>query len=95
MLAVQGPNARELAAPVIGEQWRKAALALKPFTSMHAGHRFVARTGYTGEDGWEIVMPEADVANAWRHLLEAGHRALRPRRARHVATRSRDEPVRQ
>ncbi|HNP37321.1 MAG TPA: glycine cleavage system aminomethyltransferase GcvT [Woeseiaceae bacterium] len=72
MIAVQGPNARELAAPLIDELWRADALALKPFTAMYAGEFFVARTGYTGEDGWEIVMPNASAAAAWEQLLAAG-----------------------
>ena len=72
MLAVQGPEARSLAAPVIGEEWRDQALALKPFTAMHAGDLFVARTGYTGEDGWEIVVPAAEAPGIWDRLLAAG-----------------------
>ena len=72
MIAVQGPEARELAAPCIDVEWRDAALALKPFYGMEAGDMFVARTGYTGEDGWEIVMPGAQAANNWDRLLAAG-----------------------
>ena len=72
MLAVQGPDARELAAVVVGDTWREQALALKAFYGMHAGDLFVARTGYTGEDGWEIVMPAARAGQIWDALLEAG-----------------------
>jgi aminomethyltransferase len=72
MLAVQGPNARELAAPCIDAEHRDAALALKPFTGMFAGDWFVARTGYTGEDGWEIVLPAAAAPITWDRLLAAG-----------------------
>jgi aminomethyltransferase len=72
MIAVQGPEARQLAAPVIPEQYRDAALALKPFFGMEAGDYFVARTGYTGEDGWEILMPASDAAKVWDRLLAAG-----------------------
>ncbi len=72
MIAVQGPNARELAALCIDDEWREQTLALKPFTAMEAGHLFVARTGYTGEDGWEIVMPAARAAAIWDRLLSAG-----------------------
>lgn len=72
MVAVQGPKARELAAVVVSEEWREQALAMKPFYAMHAGDLFVARTGYTGEDGWEIVMPAARAASVWDILLEAG-----------------------
>ena len=72
MLAVQGPKARELAAPCVDTEYREAALALKPFFGMEAGEWFVARTGYTGEDGWEIVMPAADAHSVWDRLLAAG-----------------------
>ena len=72
MLAVQGPAACELAAPCIDEEYRDRALALKPFTGMEAGEMFVARTGYTGEDGWEIVMPAAAAPATWDRLLAAG-----------------------
>ena len=72
MLAVQGPKARELAAPSIDPEFRDAALELKPFFGMDAGEWFVARTGYTGEDGWEIVVPAADAPAMWDRLLAAG-----------------------
>jgi len=72
MLAVQGPKARELAAPCIDAEWRQAALELKPFHGMEAGDFFIARTGYTGEDGWEIVMPAADAPSLWDRLVAAG-----------------------
>jgi aminomethyltransferase len=72
MIAVQGPEARELAAPCIDAEVRDDALALKPFFGMEAGDMFVARTGYTGEDGWEIVMPAAKAARIWDRLLAAG-----------------------
>ena len=72
MIAVQGPEARERAATLLPAEYRDAALALKPFTSLAAGDWFVARTGYTGEDGWEILLPEDDAAAAWDDLLAAG-----------------------
>jgi aminomethyltransferase len=72
MIAVQGPKARELAAPCIDAGYRDAALALKPFFGMEAGDMFVARTGYTGEDGWEIVMPAADAPAIWDRFEAAG-----------------------
>ena len=72
MLAVQGPHARELAAPCIDAEHRDAALALKPFTGLFAGDWFVARTGYTGEDGWEIVLPAAAAPKTWDRLMAAG-----------------------
>ena len=72
MLAIQGPKARELAAPCIDAEWRQQALELKPFNGMDAGDLFIARTGYTGEDGWEIVMPASRATVAWDRLLAAG-----------------------
>lgn len=72
MLAIQGPKARELAAPCIDAEWRQQALELKPFNAMDAGDLFIARTGYTGEDGWEIVMPASRATVAWDRLLAAG-----------------------
>jgi len=72
MVAVQGPRAREMAAIVVDEEWREQALAMQPFYGMHAGELFVARTGYTGEDGWEILMPAARAGQIWDALLEAG-----------------------
>lgn len=72
MLAVQGPQARTLAATVVPEAHRDAALALKPFFGLEADEWFIARTGYTGEDGWEMVMPAAAAADTWQALLAAG-----------------------
>ena len=72
MIAVQGPSARELAAPCIDADYRDAALSLKPFFGMEAGGKFVARTGYTGEDGWEILMPAREAPAVWDRLLATG-----------------------
>ncbi len=72
MLAVQGPTAREAAAGILPADWRAQAMELKPFFGLEAGDWFIARTGYTGEDGFEIVMPVAEAAAAWDALLAAG-----------------------
>ena len=72
MIAVQGPQARELAAPCVDAEHRDAALALKPFNGMFAGDWFVARTGYTGEDGWEMVLPAAEAPAVWDRLIAGG-----------------------
>lgn len=75
LIAVQGPAARELTAGVLAggeEAVHEAALALKPFSAADIGGRFVARTGYTGEDGFEIALPAADAPAFWQQLLDAG-----------------------
>jgi aminomethyltransferase len=72
MLAVQGPAARESAAPLLPAGLAPAALALQPFHAVESGPVFVARTGYTGEDGWEILAPAEAGIRLWDSLLAAG-----------------------
>lgn len=72
MVAVQGPNARENAASLLPVELRDAALALKPFHALLADDWFIARTGYTGEDGWEIVIPQQSVVGFWQAAEATG-----------------------
>ncbi len=71
MIAVQGPNARAKVATLIGER-ASPALQLKPFTGCELPPYFIARTGYTGEDGWEIMLPAEEVPALWAALRAAG-----------------------
>ena len=72
MIAVQGPQARDLVAGIIDAGWREQALALRPFIALDADSLFIARTGYTGEDGFEIILA-ADSAEAfWQSVIDAG-----------------------
>jgi len=73
MIAVQGPQARSRtwsALPVL----RAASEGLAPFSGAQAGDTFVARTGYTGEDGFELLMPAVSATAAWQRLAQAGVR---------------------
>jgi len=72
MIAVQGPNARTKAIDRIPPDLRQESLGLKPFRAAQKGDWFVSRTGYTGEDGFEIVCPAAEAPALWQGLLEAG-----------------------
>jgi aminomethyltransferase len=72
MLAIQGPEARARAATLLAPADAAAALALGVFVGRELGGWFVARTGYTGEDGFEIMMPAADAEPAWRRLNALG-----------------------
>jgi aminomethyltransferase len=72
MLAIQGPEARAKAAQLLKPADAQAALALEPFVGRELGGWFVARTGYTGEDGFEVMMPAKDAVPAWRRLNELG-----------------------
>ena len=71
MIAVQGPHARDKARAALGETL-EPAMALKPFFATECGDLFVARTGYTGEDGFEIMLPADQAGEAWDALLAAG-----------------------
>jgi aminomethyltransferase len=72
MIAVQGPNAREKAATLLDPGLASRAMDLSPFFGAPAGDWFVARTGYTGEDGWEIMLPTGEAAGFWERLRHAG-----------------------
>jgi aminomethyltransferase len=71
MLAVQGPAARAKAAALLSPADAASALELKPFTAVELGGWFVARTGYTGEDGFEIAVPATEAADVWAALRAA------------------------
>jgi len=73
MLAVQGPRAREKCWAALPEL-RAASEALGVFFGAQAGDIFVARTGYTGEDGFELLLPAGRAPDAWRRLHDAGVR---------------------
>jgi aminomethyltransferase len=71
MVAVQGPEARGKVANLLNAGERDQAMALKPFSVAELGELFVARTGYTGEDGFEIILPGAAAVKLWRELRQA------------------------
>jgi aminomethyltransferase len=71
MIAVQGPQARALLQQVLPAA-AEAITALKPFTAATVGEYFIARTGYTGEDGCEMVLPATQAAACWKQLEAAG-----------------------
>ncbi len=71
MIAVQGPNAREKVYQAMGGV-EEICGELKPFNAASVGNLFIARTGYTGEDGFEIMLPEKSAEFTWKMLLEAG-----------------------
>src|SRR3990172_5236848 len=72
MIAVQGPHARAKFYSVVDEATRQAAEALAPFYAANVGEWFIGRTGYTGEDGFEILLPGKQAVALWRKLLQAG-----------------------
>jgi len=71
IVAVQGPQAREKVWQAVPEL-RLATELLKPFQAADCAPYFVGRTGYTGEDGFEIVLPATQVPVFWEVLHAAG-----------------------
>ncbi len=74
MIAVQGPDARDRVLQILGDTLT-AAIGLKPFFSTTENGFFIARTGYTGEDGFEIILPEERAADLWRQFHRLGVKA--------------------
>jgi len=72
IVAVQGPWAREKAAACLPADCREAAMALGVFFAAACGDWLVARTGYTGEDGFEVILPAGQVRSFWDALAAAG-----------------------
>ena len=71
MVAVQGPNAAaKLWNALPGSH--QLTVNLKPFNAIVVGEMFLARTGYTGEDGFEVMMPAKAASFFWKTLLEEG-----------------------
>ena len=68
MVAVQGPEARARFAAATGIDTD----GLGPFSFLERGTWMIARTGYTGEDGVEVVLPSTEAVALWRRLKSAG-----------------------
>ena len=73
IIAVQGPQAREKVWAA-DPRLRAGTERLASFEAAQVDALFVARTGYTGEDGFEIVVPAAEAPALWRALAEQGVR---------------------
>jgi aminomethyltransferase len=72
MLAIQGPEARSKAAKLLSRVGAATALELDTFVGREIDGWFVARTGYTGEDGFEVMLPASDAERVWRELNALG-----------------------
>ncbi len=71
IIAVQGPNARTKVWEVL-PQCKAATEGLKAFFAAEVGQYFIASTGYTGEDGYEIMLPAGQAETIWNALHQAG-----------------------
>ncbi|MFZ9035459.1 MAG: glycine cleavage system aminomethyltransferase GcvT [Francisellaceae bacterium] len=74
IIAVQGPDARVLVDDALGDRVTEEVRRLKPFEATKQGEWMVARTGYTGEDGYEVSLPAIEAVNFWKSLIQHGAR---------------------
>ncbi|MCI9874224.1 glycine cleavage system aminomethyltransferase GcvT [Pseudomonas atacamensis] len=72
MLAIQGPQARHKIAELVTQSRATLIQQLKPFEGAIDGDWFIARTGYTGEDGLEICLPANQAPGFFNDLVGAG-----------------------
>lgn len=72
IIAVQGPKAIEKTQSVFTPKQQSATQALKPFHAVKVDDWMIARTGYTGEAGYEILLPTAAAVGFWQALEKAG-----------------------
>lgn len=72
IIAIQGPNARSKVAKVLSSNKQAKANELKIFQAAIVDNWLIARTGYTGEDGYEIMLPAEDAVKFWQDLQSVG-----------------------
>jgi aminomethyltransferase len=72
LLAIQGPQARASCAELVTAARANLIKQLKPFQGLAEGDWFIARTGYTGEDGLEIMLPAEQAVDFLNELVGAG-----------------------
>lgn len=73
LVGIQGPKAADVVA-ALGEDFAEAAASLTNYRVteilVNGNDWIVARTGYTGEDGFEIITPNADIAGLWEQIFD-------------------------
>lgn len=72
LLALQGPKAASLLAPLVDEALDTLGYYRCRWTQVAGRKVFLARTGYTGEDGFEIFVAAEVAGDLWRELMAAG-----------------------
>ncbi len=71
MVAIQGPKARDKVHSILNEHVTTLD-EMGQFFAVQINDMFIARTGYTGEDGYEIILPKEQVVEFWKSLVTAG-----------------------
>ena len=68
MIAIQGPEAKAKVDQLLSSDQQTAVEGMKPFFGVQAGDLFIATTGYTGEEGYEIIVPERQAEDFWQKI---------------------------
>jgi len=71
MLAIQGPQAIERFSSLLSDEAADRVAELAVFQACEIDEVFIARTGYTGEDGLELILPGNDAVDLWQQLMMA------------------------
>lgn len=72
IIAIQGPQARNKVSEILDPAKKNIIASLKPFSCALDNNWLIARTGYTGEDGLEIILPATEVVKFWQDLIKVG-----------------------
>lgn len=72
ILAIQGPNAIQKTKSILSPAQVDAISTLTHFECVDVDGWFFARTGYTGEEGFEIILPKESIVPLWNDLMQAG-----------------------
>ncbi|WWO96418.1 MAG: glycine cleavage system aminomethyltransferase GcvT [Candidatus Dasytiphilus stammeri] len=71
-ISIQGPNAQKKMHSILNEKQLNAVVKLLPFSNVQIDELFIAYTGYTGEKGYEIAVPQEKAVDLWHQLIGAG-----------------------
>lgn len=74
IIAIQGPHALSKASQAFNENQQALIKSLKPFHCVEHDNWCIARTGYTGEEGLEVILPIQEAENFWQHLIDLGNK---------------------
>lgn len=72
ILAVHGPEAIDKVCSILDDSRAAQSAELKNFRGFESGDWFIARTGYTGEKGLELILPNEEAPGIWDKLLAVG-----------------------
>ena len=72
LIAVQGPEALDICGQVLPAKLAELTKSLSRFQGGFADHEFVGRTGYTGEDGIELIVSSTLANSLWSTFIDSG-----------------------